>query len=282
MSAQDTKQGRARVSQFGFARFVAEENANNRAAAFTPDMYRVEFSTTKHAPDSSQWECHSPASAHKHSMCIEYELRTESFQAALPFLRQEMPFIWAGPEPDRSQFRVGVGSRGAVVRLDGDRLVGELMSWGWEEGRQTIFNLRSEGRDFSQDQRVLILATGHYEYTEPMEPMILGHEQHFFAMKGERWLFIAGIAMGDCFSLLTTKAGLDIRPYCKRQPCVLSLSAGLDWLRGPRPEMLKPSEAGTMSVRTLYGAETFAIPNGLRGDVLHERMRQKSRSPAEG
>jgi len=209
-------------------------------------------------------------------MCIEYELRTESFQAALPFLRQEMPFIWAGPEPDRSQFRIGVGSRGAAVRLGGDRLVGELMSWGWEEGRQIIFNLRSEGTDFPQDRRVLILATGHYEYTEPMEPKVLGYEQHFFAMKGERWLFIAGIAMGDCFSLLTTKAGPDIRPYCKRQPCVLSPSAGLDWLRGLRPEMLKPSEAGTMSVRTLYDTKTFAFPNGLNGARLYERARQKS------
>jgi hypothetical protein len=42
-SAQDAKEGRARVSRFGFGRFVAGENANNRAAAFTPDMYRIEF-----------------------------------------------------------------------------------------------------------------------------------------------------------------------------------------------------------------------------------------------
>lgn len=209
-------------------------------------------------------------------MCIEYELRTETFEAALPFLRHELPFAWAGPEPDPAEFRIRVGGRGAAVRRDGDQVIGQMMTWGWEEGRQVVFNLKSEGRDVSQDQRVLILARGYYEYTEPMEPRILGHEQHFFAIKGERWFFIAGIAMGDCFSLLTAKAGADIRRYCRRQPCVLSPAAGLEWLRCPRPDMLKPSEAGTISTRTLYSARAFAIPNGLIGTGLHERARLKS------
>ena len=209
-------------------------------------------------------------------MCIEYELRREAFEAALPFFRQELRFAWAGAEPDPSKFHVRVGNRGAVVRRDGDGLVGEMMIWGWEEGRQIIFNLKSEGKDFAQARRVLILATGYYEYTEPMEPRVLGHEQHFFTMKGERWFSLAGIAMGNGFSLLTTKAGLDIRPYCKRQLCVLSPSAGLDWLRQPHHDALGPSGAGTMSVRTLYGVKTFAIPNSRSGGFPHDNSRQKS------
>ena len=213
-------------------------------------------------------------------MCIEYELRREAFQAALPFFRQELPFAWAGAEPDPSKFHVRVGHRGAVVRRDGDRLIGEMLIWGWEEGRQIIFNLRSEGKDFSHARRALILATGYSEYTEPMEPRVLGHEQHLFTMKGERWFSLAGIALGNCFSLLTTKAGPDIRPYCKRQLCVLSPSAGLDWLGRPQPEMLTPSEAGTMSVRTLYGTKTFAIPNSRSGGFPHDNSRQKSRPAA--
>jgi putative SOS response-associated peptidase YedK len=208
-------------------------------------------------------------------MCIEYELRTEAFQAALPFFRQELPLAWAGPEPDPSNFRVRVGNRGAVVRRDGDRLTGEMMIWGWEEGRQIIFNLRSEGKDFAQDQRVLILVTGYYEYTEPMEPMVLGHEQHFFTMKGERWFSLAGIAVENRFSLLTTKASPDNKRFRKRQACVLSPSAGLAWLGCPQPEMLRPGEAGTMSVRTVYGAKTFAIPGGP-SNLLYERARLKS------
>jgi putative SOS response-associated peptidase YedK len=252
-----------------------------RITAFTPPMYGVEFSRGEMQTVSSpQQEYDSPASAHEHSMCIEYELRAETFQAALSFLRQQMPFAWAGPEPDRSQFRVRVGNRGAVVKRDGGGLVGEMMMWGWEEGRQIIFNLRSEGRDFSQDQRVLILVAGYFEYTEPMEPMVLGLEQHFFSMKGERWFALAGIAAGDRFSLLTTKAGPDIKQYLRRQACVLSPSAGLDWLRDPRPEMLQPSQAGTMSARTIYRATTFAIPSGPNS-LLHERARQKSGLAAE-
>jgi putative SOS response-associated peptidase YedK len=211
-------------------------------------------------------------------MCIEYELRTEAFQAALPFFRQELPFAWAGPEPDPSKFLIRVGNRGAVIRREGDRLIGEMMIWGWEEGRQVIFNLKSEGRDFAQDRRVLILATGYYEYTEPMEPMVLGHEQHFFSMKGERWFSLAGIAVGNCFSLLTTKASFDVKRYRRRQACALSPSAGLEWLTPGRPhhEILGPGGPGTMSVRTLYGAETFAIRNGLNGGFPSDRTRQKS------
>jgi putative SOS response-associated peptidase YedK len=207
-------------------------------------------------------------------MCIEYELRWQAFHAALPVLRRAMPFVWAGPEPDPAEFRVSVGNRGAVIRRDGDRLTGEMMNWGWEEGRQVVFNLRSEGSGFAESQRVLIPAGGYYEYTEPMEPMVLGHEQHFFAMKVERWFFLAGIARGDCFSLLTAKAGPDIRRYRRRQPCMLSPAAGLEWLNSPGADMLKPSEAGTISARTLYSAKAFVIPNHLNG--WQERMRLKS------
>jgi putative SOS response-associated peptidase YedK len=209
-------------------------------------------------------------------MCIEYELRTDAFQSALPFFRQEMPLIWAGPEPDALKYCVRVGNRGAVVKRDGEHLVGEMLTWGWEEGRQIIFNRKSEGKDFPGNQRALILASGCYEYTEPMEPRILGHERHFFAMKGEAWFAIAGIAMGDCFSLLTTQAGPDIRRYRRRQACVLSPSAGLEWLRFGHREMLQPGDPGTMSVRTFYGAKTFAIPASGSIAMMHARPRQKS------
>ena len=207
-------------------------------------------------------------------MCFEYELREDTFQAALPFLRQTMPFAWAGPEPDPAKFRIRVGDQGGVVKLDGGRLVGERMTWGWEDGRQIVFNLKSEDVDFFGGQRIGVLAEGYCEYTEPMEPRILGHERHFFTMRRESWFVLAGVARSGRFCLLTSKAGPDVRPYRSRQACALPPSALLDWLKlgRPRDDMLRPGPVRTMRVRTSYGASTFAIPNGAD---LYDRTRQR-------
>ncbi len=52
----------------------------------------------------------------------------------------------------------------------------------------------SEGRDFSKSERVLIPATGFYEYTAPGKAEDKTQDRHLFTLKGEDWFWIAGIA----------------------------------------------------------------------------------------
>jgi hypothetical protein len=48
------------------------------------------------------------------------------------------------------------------------RYICSVCAWAWKTlTRKPVFNFVSEGRDFSQTQRVLILATSFYEYTTP-------------------------------------------------------------------------------------------------------------------
>ena len=65
---------------------------------------------------------------------------------------------------------------------------------------------------------------------------------------------MAGIVKHGCFTMLTTKAGPDVKPYCKRQPCILSPSEGLDWLALMRPQknLLRSRSRGTLTARTKY------------------------------
>jgi putative SOS response-associated peptidase YedK len=73
------------------------------------------------------------------------------------------------------------------VRLREERLEGEMMTWAWLQGKKPVFNFVSEGRDFSKNERVLILATSFYEYTapQPQKPKIKLQDQHQFTLKGQ-------------------------------------------------------------------------------------------------
>jgi hypothetical protein len=54
---------------------------------------------------------------------------------------------------------------GIVVRTLDGKLLGRSMTWAWKSPRgNPVFNFVSEGRDFSNSDRVLIPATGFYEY----------------------------------------------------------------------------------------------------------------------
>jgi putative SOS response-associated peptidase YedK len=123
-----------------------------------------------------------------------------------------------------------------------------------------VFNFQSEGRDFSHSDRVLVFATGFYEYTTPAAPKVKLKDQHFFTLAGQDWFWIAGLARDGAFTLLTTAPGPDIAPYHDRQIVTLPPAAGLDWLTLSRPssEILRAAPAGALSVRTLRrdGAST--------------------------
>ena len=188
-------------------------------------------------------------------MCIEYA-RVIPIKQFLPLVRDmgvAPPLVWTEPTPSpaSAQFHIRIGDDAMVARLEPYHLAGEMLSWGWRDGRQVVFNLKAETCDFSRATRALILATGFYEYAEPIEAKQPRQERFLITMKAERWFWIAGVVRQGRFAMLTTRPGPDIRHYHNRQPCLLTPMAGFDWLASekPREELLRPSPRGTLAVR---------------------------------
>lgn len=149
---------------------------------------------------------------------------------------------------------VRISDSAPIARLRGDGLVLSMAPWAWRGPHgKPVFNFKSEGRDFSRNDRVLIPATGFYEYTEPAAPKVKLKDRHLFVMAGEPWFWIAGIVRDGAFSMLTTAPGPDVAPYHDRGVVPLRPAEGLDWLTLSRPErdIFKPLPAGTLEVRTL-------------------------------
>jgi putative SOS response-associated peptidase YedK len=129
-----------------------------------------------------------------------------------------------------------------------------MMTWAWKgPGGKPVFNFKSDGRDFSKSDRLLILATGFYEYTAPANPKVKLKDQHFFTLAGHDWFWIAGIEKQGCFTMLTTNPGPDVKPYHDRQICVLEPKDGPAWLNltVPEAQLLRPLPLGSLRVKTL-------------------------------
>jgi putative SOS response-associated peptidase YedK len=141
-----------------------------------------------------------------------------------------------------------------VVRLSEGQLSGSMLPWAWKgPNGAPVFNYRTEGRDFSGADRVLVPASGFYEYTTPAMPKVKLKDRHLFTMAGQSWFWMAGLVRDGAFSLLTAEPGPDIAPYHSRGIIPLSPGVGLDWLALSRPqnELLRSLPAGTLNAKTL-------------------------------
>lgn len=149
---------------------------------------------------------------------------------------------------------IKISERGLVARIRSGKLRPEMMTWAWKgTGGKPIFNFKSEGGDFSKSNRLLILATGFYEYTAPASPKVKLNDQHYFRMSDHEWFWIAGVEKQNCFSMLTTSPGPDVKPYHNRQICVLEPKDGPAWLNlsVADAQLLRPLPLGSLSVKTL-------------------------------
>lgn len=187
-------------------------------------------------------------------MCNEFQ-RTQTLEAIVAaFQARDLPmFGWAegripnqqGPQPS-----IRISDPAVVVRLNGEALEGSFVKWAWPSPKgPPVFNFRSEGRDFSHSDRVLVLADGFFEYTKPADPKVKLKDKHRFTLAGENWFWLAAIVKQDCFTLLTTEPGPDIAPFHDRQVIPMAPQDGLDWLRLTKPEaeILRPLPAGSLT-----------------------------------
>lgn len=192
-------------------------------------------------------------------MCNEYARKANLKELENEFGKVERvaAFEWEGglaPNDIDPKDSVRISDTAPIVRSKGDRLVGAMTPWAWRgPGGKPVFNFKSEGRDFSHNDRVLIPATGFYEYTTPAAPKVKLKDRHLFTMAGEPWFWIAGIVRDGAFSMLTTAPGPDVVAYHDRSIVILTPAAGLDWLALSRPgaQILRPPTAGTLTVTTL-------------------------------
>src|SRR3990167_1729612 len=151
-------------------------------------------------------------------MCNEFARQKQLADAIAEFDKRGLPlFGWRDglvPNLD-AQPQIRIRDTAVVVRLRGGALEGEAVTWAWPGPRGApVFNFRSEGRDFSHNDRVLVLADGFFEYTAPQA---------------------GGVKLKD------------------RQIVTFAPQAGMDWLTLARPEgeLLRPGPAGSLAVRTL-------------------------------
>lgn len=204
-------------------------------------------------------------------MCNEY-----ARQIALAKWREEMAkarqtdFEWRdGRIPNDLEPKPSLKIRdpGLVVRLEGDRLVGQMLPWAWYgPGKKPVFNFVTERRDFSGSDRVLILATGFYEHSTPAKPGVKLMDRFFFSLRGHYWHWIAGIVKEDCFTMLTREPGADVAPYHKRSIVPLAPAEGLDWLTLARPQadILAPPPEGTLDVVVIRRDGVQVAPDPAR------------------
>jgi putative SOS response-associated peptidase YedK len=149
---------------------------------------------------------------------------------------------------------VKIGDVGPVLVASGNGAELKPMTFGWPAPRpkaSPVFNFKSDGRNFADSRRCVIVLSGFYEFVGTKYPKA----KYRLALKGSPVMGIAGLwSEADdgklSFTMLTTAPGPDIEPYHDRQVCVLKPEEWAAWLFLTRPqeELLRPLPAGTLEV----------------------------------
>jgi putative SOS response-associated peptidase YedK len=188
-------------------------------------------------------------------VCNLYQLEKSVDAVRRLFAEQQIRLSFPEGIPNLQPRNVRITERAPIIRFNCNDGTAELVErrWSWPgPSGKPVFNMRSDGREFSKD-RCLVLADGFYEFTTPQDPR---------QKKKDCWLFrpssdfaIAGIVrdhpdVGEAFTLLTVPPGKDISPYHNRQVALLTPPQWQSWLDGSvrSVELLAPSAAGDLMV----------------------------------
>ena len=149
---------------------------------------------------------------------------------------------------------IRIGDFGPVLRAAGNGVELVAMRFGFPPPRPKagpIFNFKSDGRDFSDSRRCVIVLSGFFEFTGTKYPKT----KHRLALKDSAVMGIAGLWSEDkdgslSFTMLTTEPGPDIAEIHNRQICVLRPEDWAAWLflTKPEAELLAPLPAGKLVV----------------------------------
>ena len=189
-------------------------------------------------------------------MCNLYRIEKNPDAIRRLFADVQIPLTFPEGIPNLQPRDVRISEKAPIVRFNRDRGVAELVErrWSWPApGGKPVFNMRSDGREFSRD-RCLVMIDGFYEYTTPTDPKQKRKDCWLFEpAKGE--IAIAGLVrndpdVGEAFTMLTVPPGPDIAPYHNRGVALLALPQWRPWLDGSAKsvEMLGPAVEGSLTV----------------------------------
>jgi len=194
-------------------------------------------------------------------VCNLYRLHkgTDAIRQIFEGLGHQLNFPEGAPNLEPRDIRIT--DPAPVVRMGRNGLELVVRRWSWPGAHgKPVFNLRSEGRSFSN--RCLAIADGFYEFTAPEDPK---------SKRKCRWLFspvegdLLGIAavtrtmpdVGEAFSLLTAEPSEEVKPFHHRQIILPKPAYWLDWL-DPSTSLPASSSWSTVSANriTEMGLET--------------------------
>jgi putative SOS response-associated peptidase YedK len=188
-------------------------------------------------------------------MCNLYRIEKNPDAIRRLFAEVQIPLTFPEGIPNFQPRDVRISESAPIVRWNADSGVAELVErrWSWPApGGKPVFNMRSDGREFSRD-RCLVVADSFYEFTTPADPKQKRKDCWRFQPPGD--FAIAGITrtdpdLGEAFTLLTVPPGPDIAPYHNRQIALLTPPQWRGWLDGSASSkaLLHASEAGSLSV----------------------------------
>ena len=188
-------------------------------------------------------------------MCNLYQLEKGPDAVRRLFEGLQIPLTFPEGIPNFQPRNVRITERAPIVRWNADLNTAELVErrWSWPAPTgKPVFNMRSDGREFSRD-RCLVLADSFYEFTTAADPKQKKKDCWRFSPGGD--FAIAGLlrddpAVGEAFTLLTVPPGPDIAGYHNRQIALLMPPHWRSWLDGSASsqEALTPSAPGDLSV----------------------------------
>jgi len=191
-------------------------------------------------------------------MCNSYEQQVAYAAYRKAIEAQELATRAAESAADLPQSEdLRIRDAGPVLVASGNGVELKTMTFGWPRPRPKagpVFNFKSDGRDFSDSRRCVIILSGFFEFVGTKYPKA----KYRFSLKDSPVMGIAGLWSEDeagklSFTMLTTAPGPDIEPYHDRQVCVLAPDEWAAWLFLTRPqeELLRPLPAGTLEVTLL-------------------------------
>ena len=189
-------------------------------------------------------------------MCNLYRIEKNPDAIRRLFAEVQIPLTFPEGIPNFEPRDVRISEKAPIVRFNVGEGVAELVErrWSWPApGGKPVFNMRSDGREFSRD-RCLVLADSFYEFTTPADPKQKRKDCWCFQpTDGE--IAIAGIVrstpdLGEAFTMLTVPPGPDIAPYHRRGVALLAPPQWRAWLDGSAKsvEMLGPAVEGSLTV----------------------------------
>jgi putative SOS response-associated peptidase YedK len=171
------------------------------------------------------------------------------------FAELQVPLVFPEGIPNLQPRNVRISERAPIVKFDRDKGVAELVErrWSWPSPTgKPVFNMRSDGREFSRD-RCLVIADAFFEFTTAADPKQKRKDCWQFRPAGD--FAIAGIVredakVGQAFTLLTVPPGPDIAGYHNRQIALLEPQDWPAWLDGTgrTADLLQPSAPGSLDV----------------------------------